>query len=299
MKIAGIIGLVAFVASVIFASPSLAAVTFLCAESKEKIASFDQNATCAKCFDVRQTRDAVVEAFKRANVAQKCGSLVIAKLSGNISYSDAEVISIIEPLAANKMLFYVELSSNGGYVTPAMEIGDLLFKAAATVRITGNCYSACVIVAAGAVFRTYERDGQIGIHRMSDAMMPSSTANTAASLQAYFEQQYGLLEQYFEKYGVNRTFVDAMKSVPNARIRQLSIAELVQYGMGYENVAYRDIAQVRITRKCGSEAASVYSDGADYVAQCFDGPNFGESSCSTDAVSRTWTNMTRMRQRCF
>lgn len=290
--------LVSLIFSLLLHSNAFSAVTFLCAESQKQIATFTEIESCRECFDAEKLRSAAYDALYPPRVMSECGSLIIvAKISGFISYADPLVLSAIGPYA--RSLLYVELDSNGGYVEPATSIGDILFKNAATIRTTGNCYSACAIVAAGAAFRVYHHDRQIGIHRLNDQMLPDSAIKSAESLDAHFRRQYESLEKYFGKYGVSRSFVDDMKSVPNTRIRLVPIGKLDDYGMGYENIAFRDLAQARITKKCGSELASAYGSAANHLSQCFGRLSFSSDSCPANTLASLSHNINRTLERCF
>jgi ATP-dependent protease ClpP protease subunit len=119
---------------------------------------------------------------------------------------------------------HVDVDSPGGQVFYALEIGRLLRREAAPVRMGPGavCVSACVFVLMGATEREVAADARIGLHRPSlgdprrDALVPSMAEQMA---------------QYAEEMGVSRRIVEEMVAIPSSRVRFVTVAELARYGL--------------------------------------------------------------------
>jgi ATP-dependent protease ClpP protease subunit len=118
----------------------------------------------------------------------------------------------------------VDIDSPGGQVFAALEIGRLLRREAASVRVGRGavCISACVFVLMGATEREVAADARIGLHRPSLGDPRRDTLVPALSEQ---------LAHYAEEMGVSRRIVDAMLAIPASRVRFVTTAELARYGL--------------------------------------------------------------------
>jgi len=118
----------------------------------------------------------------------------------------------------------VDVNSPGGQVFAALEIGRLLRREAASVRVAGGafCISACVFVLMGATERSMGAGARIGLHRPSLGDPQRDTLVPAMSEQ---------LAQYAEEMGVSRRIVDDMLAIPTSRIRFVTAAQLASYGL--------------------------------------------------------------------
>jgi ATP-dependent protease ClpP protease subunit len=118
----------------------------------------------------------------------------------------------------------IDVDSPGGQVFAALEIGRLLRRESASLRVGRGavCISACVFVLMGATEREVAADGRIGIHRPSlgdprrDALVPDMAEQLA---------------HYAEEMGVSRQIVDQMLAIPASRVRFVTTAELARYGL--------------------------------------------------------------------
>jgi ATP-dependent protease ClpP protease subunit len=123
----------------------------------------------------------------------------------------------------------VGLNSPGGSVTAAMAIGRILRKERipVVVPINGECYSACVLVFAGAVKRT--NAGKLGIHRpyYEVSRQEVSAANVRESYQRMLQE----IRSYFREMNVSEQLADAMLRIEPANVRLLDGDELVRYGL--------------------------------------------------------------------
>lgn len=285
-----------------FAHEGFASVRLSCAKGGgggTVLGVFEETAKCPDCFDRGKIFRAAMDAQNPETVGKKCGNLYIeAKLYGYIDYDDFVIVSTLKLLNGHGFLSHVIIESDGGLIEPAMSIGDFLFENRIEARVQGRCYSACGIVAAGAVRRYYDADYQIGIHRVSADDIPSPSSPTA--LEEYFAASYEKLRRYFSKYGVSPALVDAIQNIPAAKIRTLTLAELVNFGLGVDNVAFRDLAQYRISRACGKNTSESYNEAANMLSTCFDTPNFQSMSiCRVDTLAETSVFLKDTEKRCF
>ena len=118
----------------------------------------------------------------------------------------------------------VDVDSPGGQLFAALEIGRLLRRETASVRVArgASCISACVFVLMGATTREVVADARIGLHRPSlgdprcETLVPSMS---------------GELVRYAEEMGVSRQIVDEMLAIPGKRVRFVTAADLARYGL--------------------------------------------------------------------
>ena len=117
-----------------------------------------------------------------------------------------------------------DVDSPGGQVFAALEIGRLLRRERALVRMGRGavCVSACVFVLMGATECEVSANARIGLHRPSlgdprqDTLVPSMSEPLA---------------QYAEEMGVSRRIVEEMLAIPASRVRFVTIQELARWGL--------------------------------------------------------------------
>lgn len=117
----------------------------------------------------------------------------------------------------------VQLTSDGGDIDEAMEIGRVLRQAqAATYAV--NCYSSCVIAHLGGVQRGSGLDDKaVGIHRpyWTHVLNPEKIEGLRASRSRH----QNILRKYVQDMGTSVRLIDIMESVPPDKIYYLSITE--------------------------------------------------------------------------
>jgi hypothetical protein len=118
----------------------------------------------------------------------------------------------------------VDIDSPGGQVFAAMEIGRLLRREAATIRVGrgASCISACVFVLMGATEREAAANARIGLHRPS---LGDPRRNTLVPVMSE------PLVHYAEEMGVSPRIVDEMLAIPASQVRFVTTAELERYGL--------------------------------------------------------------------
>ncbi len=117
-----------------------------------------------------------------------------------------------------------DVDSPGGQVFAALEIGRLLRRETAAVRVGRGavCISACVFVLMAGTDREVAADARIGLHRPSLGDPRSDTLVPSMSDQ---------LKHYAKEMGVSPQIVDEMLAIPASRVRFVTAAELGRYGL--------------------------------------------------------------------
>ena len=118
----------------------------------------------------------------------------------------------------------VDADTRGGEVFAAMEIGRLLRRESASIRVArgAECDSACVFVLMGATARSVAPSARVGIHRLS---LGAARINTLVGAMA------APLVLYAEQMGVSGAIVEDMMAIPADRLRYLTPADLAAYGI--------------------------------------------------------------------
>src|SRR5262249_50434011 len=123
------------------------------------------------------------------------------------------------------------LSSPGGSVAAAIAIGRILRKERLSVLVPydGACYSACVLIYAGAVTRVVA--GKLGIHRPYFSEVPQrvSSENVKTSYQGMLQD----IRSYFREMNVSDQLADDMLRIDPDKIRLLDSAEIERYGLSF------------------------------------------------------------------
>lgn len=144
------------------------------------------------------------------------------------------------------------LDSPGGLITEAMKIGDVIAEKGmeAIVVFRGHCYSACVFIYAAA--KTRSGIGDVGIHRPFASEISTKSLSYSEYLKKY-DALTPVLKQYFAKYGVSPSLVDAMNVVSSDEIKILTDEERDSYGLGFNNIAAKEYDKARTIQVCGQE----------------------------------------------
>jgi hypothetical protein len=121
----------------------------------------------------------------------------------------------------------VALNSRGGSVAAAMAIGRILRRERlqAIVPFDGECYSACVLIFAGAVQRT----GKVGIHR--PYLEVSRQEMSAEQVRESYQRMLQEIRSYFCEFNVSEHLADAMLRIEPAKVRLLDDIALADYGL--------------------------------------------------------------------
>ncbi len=172
--------------------------------------------------------------------------LVQVKISGTISRNDLQVLQRQIDVKGRPAVV-VDIDSPGGDWRASLALGRFLRKIEASVTVTGDCYSACVLILAAGIHRSVIL-GTVGIHR------PYSTDTTPKTfLEA--QRRYRALEVEARKYlldmNMPEALFEAMVRVPPESIRKLTVTELDQFGLSQADPAAQEVDDSDEARKYG------------------------------------------------
>jgi ATP-dependent protease ClpP protease subunit len=121
--------------------------------------------------------------------------------------------------------------SDGGDVAAALAIGRLFRSHETTVGVLGHCYSACVFLVVGAVWRLgidqSINERLLGIHR------PYSLAafQDYSDAKGRIDQLNAEIEAFLREMNVSPALLQAMNSVPGYSVKFLTQQEAAAYGV--------------------------------------------------------------------
>ena len=183
-------------------------------------------------------------------------------IEGEISDTTAEDFKwAFEHLKFNEAMMFLQLDSQGGLISAAMDIGNVLsqteFDSVAWVPAGNQCSSACVLILAAASARytsnkITKTQGKIGIHRPFDyevSSLPSSYKQYLTRYDALMEE----MKRYLRKFGVSPQLVDDMSVIPSDDIRYLTAEEQDKYGLGRKNIAKTEFTKAQQISRCGAD----------------------------------------------
>jgi membrane-bound ClpP family serine protease len=161
---------------------------------------------------------------------------------------------------------YVYLDTPGGDVSAALAIGRFLRKEQIAVQIDpqGICYSACVMVLAGAVVRNMQ--GRVGIHRPYFEVPKDKISSDRYSAQ--FQRMLQELRAYFREMNVNEQLADAMLRTEPEQMRVLNSAELRTYGLSAIDPVLQEIRDLKGAQERGLSRQEYMSRKALAKTQC-------------------------------
>ena len=127
-----------------------------------------------------------------------------------------------------EVAFRADVDSQGGSVFAAMEIGRLLRRERASIRIgeSASCISACVFLLMGAVEREVGDGARVGIHRPS-----LGPPDRDPRREDVVDAMAGSLVLYAEEMHVPRAIVDEMMAIPSDCVELLRSSDLAAYGI--------------------------------------------------------------------
>lgn len=137
-----------------------------------------------------------------------------------------------------KLAIEVNLNTSGGDLYAALQIGYILreIHALATMDEHDICYSSCVFVLSGAVFRSVE--GSVGIHR---PYLAEAEVTDATREKAKYEKYQTDIEKFLTEVNIDPKLYKDMLLIRPRNMKILSRAELDGYGLA-QNDVYADEA---------------------------------------------------------
>jgi len=167
------------------------------------------------------------------------------------------------------------LDSQGGLVSEAMKIGDLVsrYDMTALITLNGKCYSSCVYIYAAATNRGGM--GEFGVHRPFAVEISTEKLSYDQYLSKYDETTIKIRE-FLSKHGVSNGFVDFMNTIPSDDIHILTYEEREYYGLGHRNIASEEFRKAKEIQVCGEGFYEKKKKWFSFLNSCRDkNPNDG------------------------
>jgi len=170
----------------------------------------------------------------------------VVTVTNNITKSDAKRFADLKQTwqkagssSTKKIAIQVNLNSNGGDLYSSMQIGRVMREVRAMAQMKSNdiCYSSCVFLLAGAMYRAV--DGKVGIHR---PYLPQAENTDAEKEKSKYQAIQSDIEKYLTEMNIDARLYREMLLVPPQNMKVLNRAELDGYGLA-QNDVYADEAQ--------------------------------------------------------
>ena len=195
-------------------------------------------------------------AHAELTIWQETGLTKRLALEKNITMADANKFQDIllklqsnRTTQNNKIFISISLNSEGGDVSAALKIGELLrsVEGAAWVPNESICYSSCVLVLAGGVRRSVG-GGIVGIHR---PYIPQSLIINSQEMGIFYKQLTNRLEKYFDSTNIDRKLASDMMKIPPEQIAILSRRKLAEYGLSADDINVQEADAMRKALELG------------------------------------------------
>jgi hypothetical protein len=148
---------------------------------------------------------ATLTAQAEVRIDRSAEAFVELSIFGAITERDAKTFAGLSRELEYKNAF-VDLNSEGGSVSSAMQIGKLIRKydATTTVPENGKCYSSCALIFIAGVER--RNFGQVGLHRPYLAAAPQSRE----TIEKQVPLMLSMIKSYIAEMGVTDNFYQQM-----------------------------------------------------------------------------------------
>ena len=157
---------------------------------------------------------------------------------------------------------FLNITSPGGDVNAAMQIGDLLRKTTATVVSGGPCHSACVFVAVGGVERNLS---SVGIHR---PFFAQTQAKNFFDADQRYKKMISSVRTYLQDMNISDDLLRMMIAVPPGEMQVLSPVEAKRIGINGFDPAWDEYVTAREARAYGLNSAELRKRHAVIELQC-------------------------------
>jgi hypothetical protein len=162
--------------------------------------------------------------------------------------------------ALNKPIhpFKVVLDSPGGSLSAAMKIGRLLRQESMGAEIAmnyppkeGRCVSACVLVYAGAIHRSFYQPNfsRLGIHRPYLEVPQQDLAS--GQLQEVYRKTLQDVRAYMREMNVSEGLAEAMFRIEPEKVRFITPKAAENYGLTEWDPVYNEMADIDEAKKLG------------------------------------------------
>ncbi len=136
---------------------------------------------------------------------------------------------------------FVFITSDGGNIDEAINMGNVIRKHESWVFVVDHCYSSCVFILAAGVHR--DSRGAIGIHRPYFDDLSSNL--TVEQIRENRDALKLKMQNYFESMDINPNLVEEMISVPPNEMKILTNDELRHFRLSADDANHeeREIAK--------------------------------------------------------
>lgn len=183
------------------------------------------------------------------------GKGCLLKYSGTISAKDVGTFKVYmkkieDCIVTNRQL---QVTSNGGDLASALEIGRLIRSHLVQRSTWDYCYSSCVIILAGGVRRFpmvilpggVPGPAKLGIHRP----FTEKTDKDFSSIQKIFNASAMATKSFLREGGVSESLWDDMVKIPAENVKILTAKEAYAYGLLGGDPAFDDYLDNWMARK--------------------------------------------------
>lgn len=180
-----------------------------------------------------------------------------AYLTETITEADANRFEALEKnvktltgMTGKSLAMIVDVNSAGGDVTAAMRIGRVLRRMKSMVAVRGGavCASSCVLVIAGAGYRSIEENTKIGIHRPYQVKAEESTPEKEKQKFAVLQRK---IEEYLDEMNIARSLYHDMLRISPQDVRFLTRREIESYGLGQDDPYIEEANELRMAKELG------------------------------------------------
>ena len=141
----------------------------------------------------------------------------------------------LTPLAQNRGLQRVDISSGGGYMMEGFEAARIINRHNLIVRVKSHCASICVALWAAAFSRQLEPDAVIGLHQWTAQceVMPSPEREQCQRHAQFATQNKSTYEAWLRSAGFNPTLIALQARTPPQDMAILTAAQLRSNGVDF------------------------------------------------------------------
>jgi ATP-dependent protease ClpP protease subunit len=193
---------------------------------------------------------------------------IIRKLSDQYNQLEQKVASGMKcdksALELSAQGYLVEVNSVGGSINAAMAIGKLFRTYRASLQVNGVCFSACVLMLAGAVDRRVGVSNQVGIHRPYFGSTPGTPVKSDQVKDAYLRMLKDMRD-YLGDMNVPQRLADDMLAVEPENNRILTQAELKSYRLVGVDPAEQQVRVIAKETMAVQEASQLNIDRQEYM----------------------------------
>jgi hypothetical protein len=210
------------------------------------------------------------------------GQALIVVVEGEITQTDSLSLSSAVESGADVSMRRVILSSDGGDLDAAMQMGRMLRKHDFNALIPKGhaCMSACVFLLAAAVDKTVQ--GSVGIHR------PYFVSGSPESIAGEIRELKALSAAFFREMNIPERLAEDMFSVDPGKVRILTSRELEDYRLSSKDFVAQEGDTLRTMNQLGMsrQAYERFRYDLNYSCRAFIGRPARMNECVSDVARR-------------